>query len=426
MDTNNIIGKIKLYLIDFIRGTSILKTLNKLRKQQYLSPGELATISRLKLEKLFQLAKTSTDFYAQFNSYNEIPVLTKPTVIKYFPDFISRLYKKKLIKKTTGGSTAEPFNYYTTKESQSWLWAGIFLSWETAGYRLGDKVTFIAGSSLVKTDWKHKIFYFLLNVKFLYSTIFTDDFLKEYTQKIRQNKSAIIYGYPNAINIIAGYLNSQPLKMYFPHLKAIVCTSELLTGAVRENIEKAFNVKVYNQYGCNEAGVSAYECEYQHLHMISSRAFYEVDEKSTLISTDLTNEGFIMMKFNTGDIIEFSEEQCLCQRSFPVIQNIVGRLGDVMIDMDNNVFHRSFFAMDLINDSSINQYQVSFTNDSFELNIHGDISQKDKYEEKYLSVYRKHAKFKNYQIKINEPFILSKNGKLKDVLDKREMGTINP
>lgn len=99
-----------------------------------------------------------------------------------YPDFFSNSYNKKLFKKTTGGSTGEPFAYYTTSELQSYLWAGIILSWEVAGYKLGEKVAFFAGSSLIKQGIKHKLFYKLLNADLLYASPLNDEVMQAYAK----------------------------------------------------------------------------------------------------------------------------------------------------------------------------------------------------------------------------------------------------
>ena len=211
--------RFKFYLIDLLRGTSIMKALNELHAQQYLPASELEVIRRSRLENLFKLAKTSVPYYRNFNSYEELPVLSKVEVIEHFNDFFSTPTKSGLSKKTTGGSTGVPFAYYTTRQSVSYMWAGIILSWEMTGYRPGEKVIFLAGSSLYKNDWKHKLFYKLLNVDVLYASPLSDEIMEQYARTIREKKTTVLYGYSYAINTLAKYLNRVG-KNVFPHLKA--------------------------------------------------------------------------------------------------------------------------------------------------------------------------------------------------------------
>ena len=413
-------GKMVFHLIDLLRGTSIMKALKELHAHQYMPAGELDALRKQRLENLFKTAITSVPFYKNFNSYDELPVLTKDMVIKHFNHFFLFPKKEGLSKKTTGGSTGVPFAYYTTRESVSYMWAGIILSWEMTGYKLGEKVVFLAGSSIFKNDWKHRLFYKLLNVDALYASPLSDNIMYSYAEMIKDKKAAVLYGYSYAINTIAEYLN-RVNKHSFPELKGIVCTAELLTDSARAKIEKAFGVPVYDQYGCNEGGISAFECEHKKMHLINTRAFYETNEDRALISTDLNNDGFIMLKYNTTDIVEFDDKPCSCKRTFPVIKEMIGRLNDVVVDMDKKVLHASFFGISLSKDSAIHQYQVTFNNESLTLNIHSDKDDETYFREKYIPLISQYARFDEYTVVMNAPFEKTPNGKHREVVDKRKV-----
>jgi phenylacetate-CoA ligase len=413
-------GKIKFTLIDILRGTSIMKVLKELHIQQYLPVAELQAIRQERLNSLFRLAKASTVYYKNFKRYDDLPVLTKDIITRRFNDFFSTTNKSKLKRKTTGGSTGVPFAYYTNSMSQSYMWAGIILSWEMTGYQPGDKVVFLAGTSLYKSGWKHNLFYKLLNVDLLYASPLNDAIMHGYAEKIRKDKATVLYGYSYAINTMAQYLN-RVQDHSFPHLKGVVCTAELLTDSARQKIEKAFGVPVFDQYGCNEGGISAFECEHKKKHLISTRAFCEIDENGILLSTDLINDGFIMMKYNTTDMVEFSDEPCACKRNFPVIKKMIGRLNDVVVDMDHKVLHASFFGITLSKDSSIHQYQVTFNSYALNLNIHSAHYDKDYYGNKYLPLIQKYARFDSYTVTMNAAFEKTPNGKHREVVDKRKV-----
>ena len=397
-----------------------MKVLKELHVQQYLPAAELQAIRQERIDSLFRLANTSTAYYKNFKRYEDLPVLTKDIITKRFNDFFSNTDKNKLILKTTGGSTGIPFAYYTTRKAQSYMWAGIILSWEMTGYRPGEKVVFLAGSSLFKSGWKHKLFYKLLNVDLLYASPLSDAVMYKYAEKMRKNKAAVLYGYSYAINTMAEYLN-RVQDHSFPNLKGVVCTAELLTDSARQKIERAFGVPVFDQYGCNEGGISAFECEHKKKHLISTRALCETGENGILLSTDLMNDGFIMMKYNTTDIVEFSDKPCACKRNFPVIEKMIGRLNDVVVDMDGKVLHASFFGIALSKDSTIHQYQVTFSSYAINLNIHSTQYDKDYYSDKYLPLIQKYARFDQYTVTMNAAFEKTPNGKHREVVDKRKV-----
>jgi phenylacetate-CoA ligase len=403
------IGKLRLQLIDIIRGTNIMPALEELKKQQYLPETELEKLRQEKITALFNKARKSTSYYSRFSSFNDVPVLTKDIIRENTPGLISSLYKKKLHKKQSGGSTGIPLVYYTTSESQSYLWAGILMSWESAGYTLGDKVAFIAGTSLIKSSFAHKAFYKLFNIDVYPATPLNEQVLSAHLENIRNRKVKIIYGYANVINELADYVRKK--KSQLPHLKGIVCTAEILKESTRLNIEDAFGVKVINQYGCNESGTSAFECKAGNMHLISSRIAYSSDNEGNLICTDLANEGFIMLKYFTGDILRFSGEPCSCKRTFPVIKEVIGRTSDIVIDTFNNRLHDSFFYFLFKKEPSVKKFQTSFDENCITVNIQTDHSQPEEYYHPFLEQVKDQVKFKEYKLTMNIPFVLTKNEK---------------
>ncbi len=410
---------LRLKFIDAISGLNIYHVLEMFRSHQYMPEKDLDKIRQEKLDELFTIAKQSSVYYSAFDSYKGLPVLTKK-IMKLHPDhFLSKFYYDKLFKKATGGTTGTPFVYNTSVNAQSHLWAGLLLSWESAGYQFGDKVAFIAGSALMKPTTRHGIFYNLMNIDLYPASSMEPGTILKYVETIRQKKTGLIYGYAMAINVIADYIienNIAPL----PGLKSIVCTSEMLTDKMRANIEKAFGIKVYNQYGCNEAGVSAFECGHGSMHLISSRSVYETDKDGILISTDLANEAFIFMKYNTGDVVEFADEPCSCRRTYPVLKKIIGRCNDVIVDKKNKRIHSSYFNFLFKKDKSIKQYQVFFDENSIAVNLKVDNGFTDENYQHYLDEIKGNLAFDRYDIKTNEAFYSGSNAKHAFIIDKRK------
>jgi phenylacetate-CoA ligase len=392
-----------------------------LKVHQYLPEEELNSKRQQQLDRLFNLAKVSTGYYSQFNSYDEVPELNKQVMKKNPNDFLSSSYKGKLFKKFTGGTTGTPFPYHTSALSQSFLWAGLILSWESCGYNFGDRIAFIAGSALIKTGTKHKIFYSLLNVDRYPVASMDDAIIKKHLAGLRQRNTKVIYGYAMAINLIADYMlqnNLPPIE----GLKGIICTSEVLTDKMRENIEKAFKIKVYNQYGCNEAGLSAFECEKGSMHLITSRCMYEINADGELVSTDLTNDAYPFIKYNTGDIVQFGKNHCSCGRHYPVITNIEGRGNELLVDMENKKIHSSYFNLMFKNDKAIKQFQVIFDETSVYLNLM--VEEGFDKKQQYLNLIKKNFTFDRYVIKTNEQFHRGSNLKHTFIVDKRKKQAI--
>ena len=412
-------GLIRIQLIDLFGGTTILKTLKKYHTESLLPINELNHIRESRLNELFTLAKSTTQFYKNAINYTSLEVLEKPIIKKLYKNFISSTFKGKFHSKSTGGSTGVPLNYLSTPDSRSAMWAGILMSWEAAGYQWGDKVAFIAGTSLAKSNFKHKLFYLLFNIDVYTVYDLSEDRIQEYLHKIKASKVTIIYGYASALGHIANYMLRNK-SIEFPHLKGVVCTAEVLTDNVRHAIQTAFFVPVYNQYGCNEAGISAFECKHHKMHLISSRSYYEIDHVGNLISTDLSNKGFILMKYKTGDQVEIDESSsCACESKFPIIKNIIGRTCDIVTDYEGNSVHSCFFNILFRDDRSIKQFQIVFNYQDLKiyLNVDDDSAHTAHYE-KYITEIKKFLHFDTYTIVLNAPFLRHENAKHRYIVNE--------
>jgi phenylacetate-CoA ligase len=184
-------------------------------------------------------------------------------------------------------------------------------------------------------------------------------------------------------------------------------------------------VKVINQYGCNESGTSAFECTHGSLHLISSKISYFNDNEGNLICTDLSNDGFIMLKYYTGDILEFGEDTCSCGSNFPVIKQVIGRTSDIVIDKFNNRLHDSFFYFLFKYETSVKKFQTSYNDNSITVNVQTDGSKPQEYYQPFLDKVKDQVKFDEYRITLNIPFVLTKNGKHKQIIDNRKVVTIS-
>jgi len=409
-----------MLMIDLLRGTKVLSKLSYLNIEQYKSYNELEKIAAEKKNELFTLAKNTVPFYRNLTINKKYPVLTKDIIRANFDGLISENYKGKLIPKATGGSTGLPLRYFTTPEAQSFMWAGIIHSWKMVGYKLGDKVAFVAGTAIAKNGYKHDLFYRLMNVDVFSAYELNDESISQYVKLLKSKKVKVIYGYPTAINQLALYLIHKK-NTDFPDLKGIVVTSEVLMEAHKQNIEEAFGVVVRNQYGCNEAGLSAFECESGNLHLINTASRIEIDEHGNVMSTNLVNKGFVFINYFTGDQFNFSPvNKCSCRRGYPIINEVKGRSVDLIIDTQNKQIHPAFFSILFRNSRDVEQFQIQYDDRNIDiyLKLTEPIGNKD--FGSMLNCVKEHMAFDKYRIITNSPFLTSQNAKHRYVIDNRK------
>jgi phenylacetate-CoA ligase len=242
---------------------------------------------------------------------------------------------------------------------------------------------------------------------------------QKYLKILNEKKVKIIYGYPTALNEIALYVLKKN-DYEFKYLKGVVTTSEILYDKHRQNIEAAFKVVVRNQYGCNEAGISAFECEHGKLHLINTASSIEL-HNGDLYATNLVNNAFYFIKYFTGDSIEMSASKtCLCKRGYPIIEKVNGRAVDIIVDKNGKKIHSALFSILFRSMPIIEQFQVQF--DKVSIDIYLKLNEVSITKEQYdniLMLVKKQMSFDVYRIYTNSPFLQSANAKHKYVIDNR-------
>jgi phenylacetate-CoA ligase len=309
--------------------------------------------------------------------------------------------------------------YFTGTEAHSFLWAGIFMAWRVAGFQFGDRVAIFAGSSLFASGSKQQIYYWLLNATVMSSFDMSATNMTKNGTRLEQGEYRLLYGFSAAIHRLARFYLDQG-KTLKTGLRGIVCTAETLTPVMRKDIEAAFGVPCFSQYGCHDAGISAFECEQRDgFHLLSMRCYHEVLPNGELVSTDLSNRAMFMPRYNTGDLVRISNRVCGCGRGLPLIDEVVGRQNDMVIDVKGNAVHSEFFTHMFREDMRIYSFQVLFNSNTIKINLHiGTDSVQELTElESVIRVKVEAAlAFQDVQILFNQPFSAQPNGKHRFVM----------
>lgn len=407
------LGHLRFKFIDLLRATSVLEILYFLRETEKSEPEVINQKMRRSLDEYLRELRTESPLYKELE-FHEFPIIDKAYANNNKEQLINKNYNEKKFRKKTGGSTGEPFVYLTGTESQSYLWAAILLSWETAGYKLGEPVAFLAGSSIFGSGWKQRIFYKLMNVSLLSAFNMTKARSHEYAKKIRSTKAKILYGYASSIHKLAlDILEFKETPKFY--LSGIICTAEVLTSEMRKDIELAFKAPCFSQYGCNDAGVSAYECENRNgFHLITTRCYPEIMPDGRLIATDMTNTAFFLPRYDSGDLVELSDAPCSCGRGFPLLIKVIGRSNDLVVDRNNKIVHSEFFSHLFREESKIKKFQITYTRSHLTINLHTNSSEQD--WSNYINKVKAELEFERIEVVTNQPFAASKNGKTRSVV----------
>lgn len=422
------LGCSRFRLIDLARGTDTLGRLDDLESIQFESATSIRRRQNNLLDRYVELVRKTSPLYARYSDFSQFPVIDKSFAIENRDHLLNPHYKGKLIRKKTSGSSGQPFVYLTGAASQSYLWAGILLSWRVTGYRPGEPVAFLGGPSFSGSGTVQRIYYKLLNVQLFSVFHMSTEKMRAYADAIERGRFRLLYGYASAIHFFALYLLQARVKPKFA-LRGVVCTAEPLTASMRETIEQAFGVPCYNQYGCNDAGVLAYECEHREgFHLVTTRSYPEVLPDGRFISTDMSNEAFFLPRYATGDMVRMSGRKCHCGRGFPLIDEVLGRTTDLVGDQKGNVVHASFFTNLFVQDRRIMAFQVVFDKQRLVVIIHCRDAGPGWND--YIGKMKALLVFDPIEVRENTPFVKSRNGKhaivlrVDDVEESLEMAAV--
>ncbi len=367
------------------RGNQIRQKTEELKKNQSLSPNELAVLQTEKLRDLLLHCVAHVPAYEAYSHLEEeikrdpaaalrrLPVLTKSLFKEGFDSYLNReTDKEALIANYTGGSTSEPVKFYMDRHMVEYYeaarWRG--LSWW--GITPGSRSVMIWGNPLELNRYETRKYSFkerwLKNRIMIPAYSLRAEEIENYLKRIRSFKPEYIYGYASALNLFSELMSRQNLSSGF-ELKAVVSTAETLHEFQRQAIEKAFGCPVVNEYGARDGGIIAYQCGDGGMHISAENALLEVVDPATfeplppgesglLLVTDLNNYVMPRLRYQVGDRAALSDESCPCGMGLPVLNKLDGREDDMFVTVDGKFIHGHAFNHLSRRMDSIRKFQI--------------------------------------------------------------------
>ncbi len=293
-----------------------------------------------------------------------LPITPKSDLRADSEGFISRVVARsqRLHRYYTSGTTGTPITaicttdghrrFIAAREARSFGWAGTSLLKPRS--MVGGRMVVPNGVSIPpfhRYNWAEKQIYFS-------AFHISPANAPHYVAALNRHRPLVFTGYAYSHYLLAKLMLAQGLALdYEPD--ALVLSSEKLTVVMKTVLRQAFRARAYEEYGCVENCVLATECEQGRLHVNSDFGILEiVDEhgravppgvEGRILCTSLLNEGQPLIRFDIGDLGVWSEEPCPCgRRHLPVLQEIVGRLEDVVTGPDGRQmvrFHGIFIDL---------------------------------------------------------------------------------
>lgn len=319
--------------------------------------------------RMFDKLKLKPSDIRKIEDLEKLPIINKNIIKDNWEDFIPvNLNTMKYYEISTGGSTGTPFQHRISKYDRFLNAALLYRGWTYGGYELGDKMVFLAGSSL---DFGSKSFVIKKaheisrNIRKLSSFDMGTEEMQQYAEIINSFKPKFIRGYSSSLSFFASFLNKNDIEITTP--QAIFTTAERLLPDMRKNIENVFNCEVYDNYGLNDGGVGAKECsEHNGLHIETERSIMEiVDDNSQLedgvgriLATSLHNYAMPFIRYDTKDLGHIVSDVCGCGRGSKLLKEIVGREQELLETPEGKFIHGEFFTHIFWEIKGVKEFQI--------------------------------------------------------------------
>jgi phenylacetate-CoA ligase len=338
-----------------------------------------------KLKELLQMAIKHVPYYRENWSEKEksaarvgqltfLPLLEKDQVRTEPRAFIRQdiNYKKELVFHTSG-STGTPIASVWTiqelrdslalREARSARWAGV-------SFKL-PRATFSGRLIEPNPDSAGPFYRFNRSERQVYLSAFhiRSDTATHYVNALWKHDVQWLTGYAVSYHLLAHFILEQNLKL--PPLKALITTSEKINPDMRQTMEEAYGCRVYEEYSTVENALFASECEHGNLHVSPDAGIVEIlrpdgsacdpEEVGEVITTCLTRNYQPLIRFRLGDMAAWDSTACPCDRSMPVIKEVVGRIEDVVYGPDGRRmvrFHGIFVDQPHVREGQIIQEAI--------------------------------------------------------------------
>jgi phenylacetate-CoA ligase len=311
-----------------------------LLKSQYWKKEELVRYQLERLKCLINIAYHNTKFYRNkyesanispenitcLEDLNKVPIISKEEFLSHRNDIQILDHQKKLYFAETSGSTGEPLVFYRDKEWDAWMRASLYRGYSWYGVKPWDRNGFLWGYNFsLSKRIKVKILDALQNRFRLFS--YDKKSMHKFLKKLEN--AAFISGYSSMIYELAKEINKENLENNF-HIKMAMGASEKIFDSYQDEVQKAFGVRMINEYGAAEAGIIAFECPEGSMHVNMETNIVQ-EENNELIITNLTSNSFPVIRYKLGDYVEIDHQtKCKCGREHYIIKEILGRTGKVI------------------------------------------------------------------------------------------------
>ena len=344
-------------------GSPYLQHLRQLRLSQYYSSEQIRSTQWNALTAILKHAHNTVPFWrdrfqetginpvsiSSWNEFQSLPILSKTDIQNAGDQLLSGDYsdKRKLHEKSTSGSIGTPLSVFWDRESNEFKRACVVRSTEWSGSQFGERQAMLWGNPPDHSSgWRAVLRTKLLRrARYLDTLKMDEKDVRRFAEEMRAWRPGLLFGHAHSLYLYAEYLVKHADLRIRPN--GIISTAMVLHDWQRRTIEKVFQCRVTNRYGCEEVSLIASQCEESGgLHVNAEGVYVEVirpdgspckpGEIGSVIVTDLVNRAMPIIRYQVGDTAVMSDAPCPCGRGLPLLERLEGREADYVVTRDGH------------------------------------------------------------------------------------------
>jgi phenylacetate-CoA ligase len=318
--------------------------------------------------RMFRRLGIASDDIVGREDLSKIPVLTRDEVARNSSDLVSvspEMSGSRWV--GTSGTTGTPLRILWDREVQAVEYAYVHAQWRWSGFSLKNRRVTLRGNIIVPQA-RNKPPFWIHNVaeNQLLMSVFhlRPNTIRHYARALEDFRPTAIQAYPSALYILAVLIDEAGLKAHIP---LAFTASEPLYEHYRSRIESVLGCRVFDMYGQTERVGMAAQCEEWHYHELPGYGILEtVDDlgqqvsggSGKVIGTGLNNWLMPLLRYDTGDVARFSDEDCSCGRNFKTIGKVFTKSEDILVLPDGSLVSPSVLTHPFKNVKGILRSQI--------------------------------------------------------------------
>lgn len=318
------------------RNPTLFRIYDDLKESEWIGKEELRDLQLDNARKFLEFAMKNSHFYkdlfkkisfdpsriSHISDLSVLPEMKKRDLIDHNAEIHTDQKFTKVRLAETSGTSGAALSFMRNEEWDSLNRATIMRSYDWYGVKPWDQNGYLWGYNIDRAGaMKTQVLDFLQNRKRLFS--YTKSEIRNFVDFLKG--ASFLSGYSSMIYEIAKLMNNEGVTL--SNLKMVKGTSEMILDVYNSEAQKAFSRNVISEYGAAETGIIAFECPMGQMHINSENLHLEVNDDNEAVVTNFASYSFPIIRYNLGDKVELSSEQCACGRAHPVLKSVLGRVG---------------------------------------------------------------------------------------------------